>query len=397
MRDLWNLFRSSGPQSQALHFSYEKAGLTVDNQPIPWNAEAVLIEANVRLSASVARNKSDFRLRVGSGGAALAPEVLRQEPGEPLARLFFRLPPPPESATVELTWRDRSLGQLALPIVRRDEFLRQLSVQMASAHVRLADQTVACQTFVSGQCQGLTVTGMLSSPTNLLPLADMHLRLEIRREDGPLVSTVPVRLTTSQLRSRQTLVAVMPPRPRRTGAWIIHWLVEDALLTTLRIRAISKRQFLRSLRASAGRFAVQPVRGEAQIVRALPPLDRVARVGPCFLVSSGEPGMAGLAQLRLRAKTEDSSAWPILDEEELLITDGPMPIVGRTLAAADLGGVKHFTLESAAGVVSVLPLAPVPTASFTSEGGFRPTEDFAWSAAAEEQLQDRLGRLLGGA
>src|SRR6516225_8556775 len=124
MRDLWNLFRSSGPQSQALHFSYEKAGLTVDNQPIPWNAEAVLIEANVRLSASVARNKSDFRLRVGSGGAALAPEVLRQEPGEPLARLFFRLPPPPESATVELTWRDRSPGQLALPIVRRDEFLR---------------------------------------------------------------------------------------------------------------------------------------------------------------------------------------------------------------------------------------------------------------------------------
>jgi hypothetical protein len=43
-----------------------------------------------------------------------------------------------------------------------------------------------------------------------------------------------------------------------------------------------------------------------------------------------------------------------------------------------------------------LPLTPVPTASFTSEGGFRPVEDFAWSSAADEQLNERLGRLLGG-
>ena len=77
MRDLWNLFRSPGPQSQALHFSYEKAGLTLDNQPIPWNADAVVVEANVRLSASSARQKSDFRLRLGTAGPSFEPEVLR--------------------------------------------------------------------------------------------------------------------------------------------------------------------------------------------------------------------------------------------------------------------------------------------------------------------------------
>src|SRR6202049_3168011 len=75
MRDLWNLFRNSGPQSQALHFSYEKSGLKLDNQPIPGNAEAVVVEANVRLSAPAARQKDDFRLRLGGpAGPAFEPE-----------------------------------------------------------------------------------------------------------------------------------------------------------------------------------------------------------------------------------------------------------------------------------------------------------------------------------
>ena len=51
MTDLWSMHRI-GPQPQALHYSYEKAGLTLHDQPIPWNAEAVLVEALVRLPAS---------------------------------------------------------------------------------------------------------------------------------------------------------------------------------------------------------------------------------------------------------------------------------------------------------------------------------------------------------
>ena len=396
MRDLFKLFRSSHPQSQALLFSYEKAGLTVDNQPVPWNAEALVIEANVRLSAAIARNKADFRLRLGGSLHAFSPEVLRHEPGEAQARLFFRLPVPAENSMAELMWRDRPLGQIAVPVVRREDFLRQLGVQSPIAHVRLADHTVACQTFVSGQCQGLTVTGTLTSPTNLVPLADMKLRLEIRREDGTPVSTVPVRLTSSQLKSRQAVVAVMPPRPRRSGAWVLAWRLDDEVLTTLRIRAISKRHFLRSLRVSTSRFIVQPNRGEPQVLRALPPLEGVKRVGPCFLVSSGEPGMAGLAALRIRTRGSDGQPMPVLHEEEALVTDGPIPVVAGAVAAAELAGIKHFTLESATGVVGILPLTPVPTASFTSEGGFRPVEDFAWSSAADEQLNERLGRLLGG-
>ena len=62
VREIWPMTRTS-PQSQALYFSYEKGGLTVADQPIPWNAEAVLVEALLRLPPGVSRRKGDFTLR----------------------------------------------------------------------------------------------------------------------------------------------------------------------------------------------------------------------------------------------------------------------------------------------------------------------------------------------
>jgi hypothetical protein len=207
---------------------------------------------------------------------------------------------------------------------------------------------------------------------------------------------VPVRLSPSQLRCKQALVAVTPPRPRRTGAWLLQWLLDDRVLATIKVKAISKRQFLRSLRISATRFVVQLATGQTQVVRSLPPLELVQSAGPCFLVGSGEPGMAGLAVLRVLAKVEAGAAAPGFPEQEVLIADGPMPLIAGDLGRDELAPVKHFVLESPAGTIGILPLAPVPSAAFTSEGGFRPVEDFAWSPAADEQLNERLGRLLGG-
>src|SRR5580704_13372417 len=92
MHDLWPLYRL-GPQSQALHYSYEKAGLTLHDQPIPWNAEAVLVEATMRLSAGQGRRKADFQMRLP--GPTLYPaDQLRRVENEDLYRISFRLPPP---------------------------------------------------------------------------------------------------------------------------------------------------------------------------------------------------------------------------------------------------------------------------------------------------------------
>ena len=46
-------------------------------------------------------------------------------------------------------------------------------------------------------------------------------------------------------------------------------------------------------------------------------------------------------------------------------------------------------------VLGVLPLSPVPTATFTAEGGYKPPPEFAWSPAAEDELSERLARLMG--
>ena len=46
--------------------------------------------------------------------------------------------------------------------------------------------------------------------------------------------------------------------------------------------------------------------------------------------------------------------------------------------------------------IGVLPMSPVPIASFTNEGGFKQPGEFTWSAAADEELNERLGKLLEG-
>ena len=133
-----------------------------------------------------------------------------------------------------------------------------------------------------------------------------------------------------------------------------------------------------------------------RLARQVPPLERPARVGPCFLVSSGEPGMAGLCQLQVHAQVPGAVQPPLLLEQEVLITDGPTMVAPGTLDAADLAQVSGFELSVKGQPLGVLSLCPAPTATFTSEGGFKPPPDFTWSAAAEEEMNDRLKRLLEG-
>src|SRR5262245_18800254 len=200
MHDLWPIYRT-GPRPQALHYSYEKAGLTLHDQPIPWNAEAVLVEALVRFPPAAARRKSDFLLRLPRQ-EPLVPESLRQDEADGRHRLLFRLPPPAQSTAVELLYRNYVLGQLTLPVLSYEEFLRGLRLQMPTLFVRLGDQSVACQTFVATQCRGLLVSGLLTSPTSLVPLLDLGLQVRFQSEKGTASHAVEARLSSSQLAGR---------------------------------------------------------------------------------------------------------------------------------------------------------------------------------------------------
>ncbi len=67
-----------------------------------------------------------------------------------------------------------------------------------------------------------------------------------------------------------------------------------------------------------------------------------------------------------------------------------------TLAAADLADARGFELRVGSRNLGVLPLDGAPAAHFNAEGGFESPEHFLWNDFADQELQDRLGRLLQG-
>jgi hypothetical protein len=83
-------------------------------------------------------------------------------------------------------------------------------------------------------------------------------------------------------------------------------------------------------------------------------------------------------------------------EQDVLITDGPTMVAPGTLDASDLEQVSGFELTIRGQSLGVLSLCPAPTATFNNEGGFKPHHDYTWSAAAEEEMNERLNRLLEG-
>jgi hypothetical protein len=384
-----------GLTQQALHASYEKAGLVLHDQPVPWNAEAVLVEALVRLPAA-ARRKSDFQLRV-AGQEPVAAESLRRDETDDRHRIFFRVTPPGRAAVAELAWKGHVLCKLNLPYLPAEEFLTNLRLQMPTLFARLGERCVPAQTFVATQCKGLYATAVLRSPTSLAPMADLGLHVEFRSERDGVVQDVPVPLSSSQMRGREAVVTVAPRRhPRRMGSWSATWKVGDVVLAAQRVRAISQKAFQRSLRVADTRFVVATPKEGVQLRRQVPPLAEASRIGPCFLVCSREPGMAGVCKLEVFAQVPGSVSAPLLMSEEVLVTDGPTMFAPGTLDTGELGQVTAFELRLKGAQLGVLSLCPVPAATFTSEGGFKPPGDFSWSGAAEEELAERLNRLMDG-
>jgi hypothetical protein len=395
MNDLWPFYRIS-PQPQAIHYSYEKAGLTVHDQPIPWNAEAINVDARLRLPQSAGRRKTDFLLRL-AGRDPVPADDLRRLDADNHYRLTYRVEPPSITTTAEVLYRSHVLGQLTLPYLGRDEFLQSVRLQLATVNVRLENESVSCQTFVASQCKGLIANAVLVSPTSLVPMLDLDLTVDIRSERTGANQTIPVKLCSSQLAGRHALVTAAPRRfPRRLGAWRVTWLLADRVLASQPIRAISTKAFQRSLRVTDARFVLRWPKGNVTAARQVPPNEKPARVGPCFYVSSREPGMAGICRLQVHAEIPGTVQPPLLMEADALITDGPAEFAPGTLDVAELGQLTAFELSSKGQQLGVLSLCPAPTAVFTTEGGFKAPHDYAWSPAAEEELSDRLNRLIEG-
>jgi hypothetical protein len=83
-------------------------------------------------------------------------------------------------------------------------------------------------------------------------------------------------------------------------------------------------------------------------------------------------------------------------EQQVLVTDGPTVFAPGLLDVAELGAVTAFELRYKDRVLGVLSVSPVPAAQFNAEGAFKPPPEFAWTPAAEDELAERLSKLLGG-
>jgi hypothetical protein len=86
----------------------------------------------------------------------------------------------------------------------------------------------------------------------------------------------------------------------------------------------------------------------------------------------------------------------VLMEEEVLVTDGPAVFAPGMVEAEDLARLSGFELRHKGRVLGIASLSPVPTAVLNAEGGFKPPADFAWSNAADDELSERLTRLMKG-
>lgn len=381
-------------QPQSLYFSSEKAGLVLQNQPIPWGAEAVLVEALLRLPPT-ARKKTDFTLRLNDLSSICA-ETIRKDESSDRYRLFFRLQPPAVSTMGELFWRHHPLGKLELPVLTAAEFAGDLTIHLPTTFVQINGNNVAARSFAANQCQGLSASAIVRSSTGLAPLLDLGLKVVFRAEQSDHIYDVPVILAGAQLAGKEALVSAAAPKlPRKSGEWTISWMVGDKVLASHRVRAVSLKTLLDSLRVTDTRFVVEAQKtGGLYVRRHLPPLNEIRKAAPCFVVSSKEAGMAGIVHFQVVAQVPGAVQPPTACDQTILITDGPTLVSSSLLDADELAQVSVFELRHKNRVFGSLPLSPVPLATLTGEGGFKSPSDFLWNNIAEDELLERLTKLM---
>lgn len=379
--------------SFVVEVGYDSGGRTRAEVPVPWSADAAVVEVVLRLPVA-ARRKVDFALHLPNA-PRVAAEALRPE-ADDRHRITFRFPVPPTSVIAELQWKHQAVAPIPISVLTANEFLAGLSLSGAAVSVRLGPQAVAAREFATPGCKGLVATAVLNSLYPLAPLGDLALVVEFTSERTGRTVAVPVPLTAAQRAAKQALaVAVCPRVPRRPGGWVVKWKAGPRVLATDRVEAVAARRFEPGVRLLDTRFAVTDEAGTLRVLRQPPALGQYGKVGPCFLVAGGEPGAAGVCRFAVFAVLPAAAQAVPLLEEDVVVTDAPTVFAPGLVEAVDLLRISAFELRLNGRVLGAVALSPVPHATLTAEGGFKPPPDFEWSGAAEDDLMKRLGQLGG--
>ncbi|HXG11527.1 MAG TPA: hypothetical protein VNK04_17360 [Gemmataceae bacterium] len=375
-----------GPCIRDVRCGYEKAGLTVLDEPVPWNAETVVIEARVEYPDEAPGSKGDFTLCMPGQGrwtaAALEP---RERTGH--YRVVFRLVPPPRPAVAWICWRSRPLDRIVIPYLTVEEFVAGLQLEAPTIFALLEGHSIPCRAVVADQVPDLMACALLKSPTSLLPVVDLNLTLEVAEPRGGHFQAFPVHLAASQIIARQALVSVRPawrPGPL-DGTWEVRWTVTGRVLGQSELRVLSPDAFQRSIymtdarRRGGTRDADHRPAGGEQTAG--------------FLLASREAGLAARCRVEVRVYFKDHCRPPETVQTEVLVTDVPF-FAPSAVPVEDLQQISAIELFHHGEFLGAVSNCPMPTASFTSEGGFSAPEPFPWTAFAEVELEERLRRLM---
>lgn len=375
-------------------FQYQVGVQTHHDLPIPWTAEMVTVEVQLSLPPSL-RRKSDFSLRFPDGESLLA-DAVRPESADRY-RVVFRCPVPRTTVSCEVLWKNSVVVPVTIPVLTPEMFLANLQIAMPTTTFRLGGQGVSASSCVGAYCSGLAASALVRSPYGLASVAELGLSVEFRSERTGRILKVRVPLNASQRTTSEAVItAACPKVPRRVGEWSIVWRVGKEEVARRRIEIISSRRFDDSVRVLDSRFAVADKTGTVRVFRQPPSAGTVESLGPCFLVASSESGAAGICRLSLFAISSGEQVPRLLMTEETLVTDAPVMVAPGLVGMADLSRVGGFELRLNGRIIGTASLSPVPPAVLTAEGGFKPPPEFAWTAAAEDELLDRLKRLGNG-
>ena len=122
MREFW-LPTTTGILLRSFEFHYKSGGQSFRDQPIPWNADELAVEALLQVGSRRSVQAADLVLRVESGETYF-PESLRLDVETGAPRVSFRVPVPGESIVVQLFYRNWTLGQLTLSVLSQKRFLK---------------------------------------------------------------------------------------------------------------------------------------------------------------------------------------------------------------------------------------------------------------------------------
>ncbi len=374
-------------------FGYERCGIQVWGEPIPWNAESVLVELLGRGIPPRGAAREEYRLDLPMG-KSLRPTAL--EAGQDRAAcISFRLSPPGRETAVTIRRGERILQRGVLPFLTEQEFLGGLRLESPLLVAQVGRHLTPCRAVVAAQCRRLQACGLLTSPTALLPLAGQSISLEFARGSESRTFRFLPRLTGSQLAGGRALLALPPIRcPQGVGTWSVRWSAAGQTLACTSLRTLSRRDFCRSLYLVDAGFRTE---GWGGVLHRpyLTTLEGLTRVGAHFRVASREEGAAGACRLEVRTRVRPSAPAVASLRVQVLVAGAPAAVLPPPLLPQAFQEVESFELCCAGrGLGTLEGGIRRPTVRFNAEGGYYGTEEFGWTAAAEQELADRLGRLF---